>query len=134
MWRICSSINLVLNTVCVIQYRSNSATIKSHSKWAYSQEMEAKALARNEGMQALIGLHTHQDCPVYWNVHTGVQVFVKQFNKKFHECALSSDVQRGREEMGGVIGAQERCECNIVMFVDLSSEYKWGSSTFPSTV
>jgi hypothetical protein len=73
---------------------------------------------------------------MYWNIHTAAQVFLKHFNTKLHEHALSSDGQRGREEMGDVIliRAQERCECKPATFVDLSSGYKWGSSAFPSIV
>ena len=111
------------------QYRNNSAAIKSHSKWACSQEMEVKARTRNEGMHAsLTDLHTHKNSPMYWNIYTAALVFVKHFNMKFHEHALSSDGQTGKEEMGDMIAAPERYECKIATFVDLSSGYKWGSS------
>jgi hypothetical protein len=90
--------------------------------------MEAKARTRNGGMHALTDLHIHQNSPIYWNIHTAAQVFVKHFNKKFHDHALSSYGQRGKEEMGDIVGAPERYECQVAMFVSLSSGYNWGSS------
>ena len=117
------------------QYRNNGATIKSHNKWACSQEMEAKARKRNERMQALTSLYTHQNCPMYLNIHTAAQVPIKHFNMKCNEYALNANEQSAREEMGDVIGAPERYECKIATFVDryisLSSGYNWGSSAFP---
>jgi hypothetical protein len=57
---------------------------------------------------------------MYWNIHihTATQVFVKHFNTKFHEHELSSDGQRGREDVGDMIGAPERYECKMATFVD----------------
>ena len=75
-----------------------------------------KARTRNERMQALTGVHTHQNCPMYWNIHTAGQVSVNPFNMKLYEHALNADGQNGREEMGDVIGAPQRYECKIAPF------------------